>query len=139
VMRNWEHGRLGRHPRYDETAPSAAAVKLAREERRRTVYVALTRAEDLVYISATREEPSALDIVAEAADDHYAELVEWARANPEQAAVIEAEQLELPQLLPAVPPKDGGARVVAEVLERLELLVPSSSVGAGHGPPSKSL
>jgi DNA helicase-2/ATP-dependent DNA helicase PcrA len=132
VMRNWEKGKFGKHPRFDETAPSAAAVKLAREERRRAVYVALTRAEDLLYVSATREEASPLDVVAERADDHYAELVEWARANPDAASVIEAEQLELPQLLPAAAGRDAGARVVTEVLERLELLQrPSPAPPAG--------
>src|SRR5438093_1269057 len=72
VMRNWERGRYGRHPRFEETAPSAAAVKLAREERRRGVYVAITRAADLLYVSATREEPTATEVVAERPDDHYA-------------------------------------------------------------------
>jgi ATP-dependent exoDNAse (exonuclease V) beta subunit len=127
VMRNWEKGKFGKHPRFEETAPSAAAVKLAREERRRAVYVAMTRAEDMLYVSATREEASALDVVADRADDHYAEIVEWARANPDDALVIEAEQLELPQLLPAAAARNGGEAVVAQVLERLETLRPRAA------------
>jgi ATP-dependent exoDNAse (exonuclease V) beta subunit len=52
VMKNW---RGEKHPRYVETSPGARAVKLAIGERRRIVYVGLTRAKDALYVTATRE------------------------------------------------------------------------------------
>jgi len=53
VMKYW---RDGKHPRFKEHAPGAQTVELARQERRRAVYVALTRARDLLYVSASRDE-----------------------------------------------------------------------------------
>src|SRR5262247_2273995 len=83
VMKYW---RDGKHPRFKEHAPGAQTVELARQERRRAVYVALTRARDLLYVSASRDEREPRDVSAEA-DDHFAELLEWALARPEAARV----------------------------------------------------
>src|SRR5947209_13392484 len=92
VMKNW---RGEKHPHFVETSPGAPAVKLAIGERRRIVYVGLTRAKDALYVTATREEQSARDV--EMGDqDHFAEILSWALAHPESANVVEAEQLELP-------------------------------------------
>ena len=118
VMKYW---RDGKHPRFKEHAPGAQTVELARQERRRAVYVALTRARDLLYVSASRDEREPRDVSAEA-DDHFAELLEWALARPEAAQVIKAEQLRLPGAA-IVPGRDGepAPRVEAVVaqLERL--------------------
>jgi superfamily I DNA/RNA helicase len=59
VMKNW---RGEKHPRYVETSPGAPAVALAIGERRRIVYVGLTRAKDALYVTATREEPTPRDV-----------------------------------------------------------------------------
>src|SRR5438094_7572581 len=53
VMKNWPGEK---HPRYVETSPGAPAVALAIGERRRIVYVGLTRAKDALYVAATRDE-----------------------------------------------------------------------------------
>jgi len=118
VMKYW---REGKHPRFKEHAPGARSVELARQERRRGVYVALTRARDLLYVSASRPEDEPRDVSAEA-DDHFAELLQWALAHGEAARVVKAEQLELS--VAAVPASGEGEPAVAvhEVVERLERL-----------------
>ena len=123
VMKTW---RGEKHPRYVETSPGAPAVALAIGERRRIVYVGMTRAKDELYITATREEPSARDVGANGLDDHdhFAEILSWALANPESAAVVEGEQLELPVVRAANGHVDGGSAVVSSVLDRLEHLRP---------------
>ena len=122
VMKSW---RGEKHPRYQQTSPGAPAVALAIGERRRVVYVGLTRAKDALYVTATREEQSAAEV--EIGDhDHFAEILSWAVAHPESAAVVEAEQLELP----ALDAVNGGAAaqpaVVAEVLARYARVRPKA-------------
>jgi DNA helicase II / ATP-dependent DNA helicase PcrA len=123
VMKTW---RGEKHPRYVETSPGAPAVALAIGERRRIVYVGLTRAKDALYVTATREEPTPRDVGANGLEDHdhFAEILSWALANPLSAAVVEAEQLELPVMRTANGQVDGGAAVVSAVLDRLEQLRP---------------
>jgi len=123
VMKNW---RGEKHPRYVDASPGAPAVKLAIGERRRIVYVGLTRAKDALYVTATREEATAHDIGANGMEehDHFAEILGWALANPQSASVVEAEQLELPVMRTANGQVDGGPAVVSAVLDRLEQLQP---------------
>ena len=132
VMKRWR-GEL--HPRYQSTSPGEPAVKLAIGERRRVVYVGLTRAKDSLYVTATREEQSSAEV--EVGDhDHFAEILSWALAHPDSASVVEAEQLELP----ALDAVNGGARadpaVIAEVLERYARIRPRprGEVTAARGP-----
>jgi len=123
VMKSW---RGERHPRYVETSPGAPAVKLAIGERRRIVYVGLTRAKDALYVTATRKEANPHELGAGPLEehDHFAEILSWALAHPESATVIESEQLELPVTeAPNGHVHDGGS-VVAAVLDRLETLQP---------------
>src|SRR6202521_2441345 len=120
VMKTW---RGEKHPRYVETSPGAPAVALAIGERRRIVYVGLTRAKDALYVTATREEQSSRDI--EPGDqDHFAEILGWALAHPAAAAVVEAEQLELPVVRVADVGSADGSGVVTAVLDRLERMLP---------------
>ena len=123
VIKNW---RGEKHPRYVATSPGAPAVALAIGERRRIVYVGMTRAKDALYVTATREEATARDVGANGLDehDHFAEILSWALANPESAAVVEAEQLELPEMRAANGHVDVGSAEVAAVLDRLEQLRP---------------
>ncbi len=123
VIKNW---RGERHPRFVETSPGAPAVALAVGERRRIVYVGLTRARDSLYVTATRDEPSAHEVGATGAeqDDHFAEILSWALAHPEAASVVEAEQLELPVSRIANGHDAGDPGVVAAVLDRMEQLRP---------------
>jgi superfamily I DNA/RNA helicase len=123
VMKMW---RGEKHPRYVETSPGAPAVALAIGERRRIAYVGMTRAKDELYVTATREEPSAHDVGANGVEDHdhFAEILSWALANPQSAAVVEGEQLELPVVRAANGQVDGGSAVVKSVLDRLEHLRP---------------
>src|SRR5439155_1691370 len=81
VMKNW---RGEKHPRFVETSPGAPAVKLAIGERRRIVYVGLTRAKDALYVTATREEVSPREVGANGLEDHdhVAEILSWALAHP---------------------------------------------------------
>jgi DNA helicase-2/ATP-dependent DNA helicase PcrA len=132
VMRRW---RGDSHPRFKELAPGAASVQLAVQERRRAVYVALTRAADHLYVSAAREEKS-VDEVSAGEDDHFAEILAWALANPAAASVVEAEQLPLPDLDGAQPPAAASSGLVSSVIERLELLQPRP---AGSEPPQPRL
>jgi ATP-dependent DNA helicase UvrD/PcrA len=126
VMKNW---RGEKHPRYTETSPGAPAVKLAIGERRRIVYVGLTRSKDALYVTATREEPSIHEIGANGLEDHdhFAEILSWALAHPESAAVVEAEQLELPVTRAANGQVHDDPAVVAAVLDRLEQIKPKPS------------
>jgi DNA helicase-2/ATP-dependent DNA helicase PcrA len=126
VIKNW---RGEKHPRFVETSPGASAVRLAIGERRRIVYVGLTRAKDLLYVTATREEPTARDVGVNGLEDHdhFAEILSWAFTNPQSASVVEAEQLELPAMRPVNGHVDGGPAVVAAVLDRLEQLRPRES------------
>jgi DNA helicase-2/ATP-dependent DNA helicase PcrA len=126
VMKNW---RGEKHPRFVATSPGAPAVKLAIGERRRIVYVGLTRAKDSLYVTATREEPSAHEIGANGLEDHdhFAEVLSWALAHPESAAVVEAEQLELPVAKTANGQAHDDPAVVTAVLDRLEQIKPRAS------------
>jgi ATP-dependent exoDNAse (exonuclease V) beta subunit len=137
VMKNW---RGEKHPRYTATSPGAPAVKLAIGERRRIVYVGLTRAKDALYVTATREEPSVQEIGANGMEDHdhFAEILSWALANPDSAAVVEAEQLELPVAKLANGQAHDDPAVVTAVLDRLEQIKPKTS-GAKPAPPSIEL
>ncbi len=123
VMKMW---RGEKHPRFVETSPGTPAVALAVGERRRIVYVGMTRAKDALYVTATRDEPTAHEVGANGAEehDHFAEILGWALANPQSATVVEAEQLELPAMRPANGHVDGGPAVVGAVLDRLEQLRP---------------
>ncbi len=120
VMKNW---RGEKHPRYQATSPGEPAVKLAIGERRRIVYVGLTRTMDALYVTATREEQSAREV--EMGDqDHFAEILSWALAHPESANVVEAEQLELPVPKPANGAGPDGSGVMVAVLDRMESIRP---------------
>src|SRR5207245_1347366 len=109
------------------------AGKLAIGERRRIVYVGLTRAKDSLFVTATREEQSARDV--EMGDqDHFAEILSWALAHPESANVVEAEQLELLPGPASVIAADGSG-VVAAVLDRMEAIQPRRDSATGAKPP----
>ncbi|MFI5282266.1 MAG: ATP-dependent helicase [Candidatus Dormibacterales bacterium] len=125
VIKNW---RGEKHPRYVETSPGAPSVALAIGERRRIVYVGLTRARDTLYVTATREELSAQEVGANGleAHDHFAEILSWAVAHPEAASVVDAEQLELPVPRPVEPAPGDGRTVVNAVLDRLEQVRPQA-------------
>jgi len=137
VMKYWHQGK---HPRFKEHAPGARSVELARQERRRAVYVALTRARDLLYVSATRPEEAPADVSAEA-DDHFAELLQWALAHDEAAIVVKAEQLQLLVGRAASDRNGEPPAAVDEVIERLDRLerlrerIPSSHRGGLRGEP----
>jgi len=126
VMKNW---RGERHPRYVDTSPGAPAVALAIGERRRIVYVGITRAKDALYVTATREEPSAHEVGANGIEehDHFAEILSWALGHPESATVVEAEQLELPVPRVANGQVHDDPSVVAAVLDRLEQIQPAAA------------
>jgi DNA helicase-2/ATP-dependent DNA helicase PcrA len=124
VMKNW---RGEKHPRYQATSPGEPAVKLAIGERRRIVYVGLTRTKDALYVTATREEQSAREVEM-GEQDHFAEILSWGLAHPESATVVEAEQLELPVPRPANGAAPDGSEVVAAVLERMEAIKPRRPV-----------
>jgi DNA helicase-2/ATP-dependent DNA helicase PcrA len=132
VIKNW---RGEKHPRFVATSPGAPAMALAIGERRRIVYVGLTRAKDALYVTATREETTARDVGANGPDDHdhFAEILSWALANPQSATVVEAEQLELPAMRAANGHVDRGPAVVAAVLDRMEQLRPQAA-GAVRAP-----
>ena len=120
VMKSW---RGEKHPRYQATSPGTPAVALAIGERRRVVYVGITRAKDALYVTATREEQTSAEV--EIGDhDHFAEILSWALAHPEEATVVEAEQLELPALEPLNGKATGEHAIVAEVLERYAQIRP---------------
>jgi ATP-dependent DNA helicase UvrD/PcrA len=123
VMKNW---RGDKHPRFKETSPGAPAVALAYGERRRIVYVGLTRTKDALYVTATREEQSPRDIElgANGEVDHFAEILSWALAHPEAATVVEAEQLELPVMRAAEGSELDGPAVVQAVLDRWQEIRP---------------
>jgi DNA helicase-2/ATP-dependent DNA helicase PcrA len=123
VMKNW---RGEKHPRFKETSPGAPAVALAMGERRRIVYVGLTRTKDALYVTATREEQSSRDIELGASGevDHFAEILSWALGHPEAASVVEAEQLELPVMRVADAAGSDGSAVVDAVLDRWQEIRP---------------
>jgi ATP-dependent exoDNAse (exonuclease V) beta subunit len=123
VMKNW---RGDKHPRFKETSPGAPAVALAYGERRRIVYVGLTRTKDALYVTATREEQSPRDIElgANGEVDHFAEILSWALAHPDSATVVEAEQLELPVMRAAEGSELDGPAVVQAVLDRWQEIRP---------------
>ena len=133
VMKNW---RGEKHPRYVETSPGAPAVALAIGERRRIVYVGLTRARDALYVTATREEQAVHEVGANGLEDHdhFAEILSWALAHPESATVVEAEQLELPVPRAANGQVRDDSSVVAAVLDRLEKIKPAGAPEPA-GPP----
>jgi DNA helicase II / ATP-dependent DNA helicase PcrA len=118
VMKYWHEGK---HPRFKEHAPSAHTLELARQERRRAVYVALTRARDLLYVSATRPESEPREVSPEA-DDHFAELLNWALAHPDAARVVKAEQLQLPGVPFSAAGGPERAVPLEQVVERLAML-----------------
>ena len=109
------------HPRFRATSASDASVRLILEERRRTVYVALTRARDRLYVSATRIEGRPEEILP-GENDHFAELMSWALAHPDRATVVESEQLRLAQFEPVLATPASSPAVMADVLHRLELI-----------------
>ena len=123
VMKYW---RGDKHPRFKETSPGAPAVALAMGERRRIVYVGLTRTKDALYVTATREEQSPRDVElgANGEVDHFAEILGWALAHPEAASIVEAEQLELPVLRVADGAGADGPAVVETVLDRWQQIRP---------------
>ena len=135
VMKNW---RGEKHPRYQATSPGEPAVKLAIGERRRIVYVGLTRTKDALYVTATREEQSAREVEM-GEQDHFAEILSWALANPESANVVEAEQLELPVPRAANGAITDGSAVVATVLERMEAIQPRRPEAVASAPPETRL
>ena len=133
VMKNW---RGEKHPRYVDTSPGQPAVRLAVGERRRIVYVGLTRAKDSLYVTATREEQSPHEVGTNGLEDHdhFAEILSWALAHPESAAVVESEQLELP--VPRLPNGQvhDDPSVVTAVLDRLERIRPAATPAPAGGP-----
>jgi DNA helicase-2/ATP-dependent DNA helicase PcrA len=126
VMKSW---RGEKHPRYQTTSPGEPAVRLAIGERRRIVYVGLTRTRDALYVTATREEQSAREVEM-GEQDHFAEILSWALAHPESANVVEAEQLELPVPSPANGAAADASTVVAAVLDRMEAIKPRAVAAA---------
>src|SRR5205807_3719216 len=128
-------------PRYGEASAGGPGVGPAIGERRRIVYVGLTRAKDALYVTATRDEPTAHEVGVNGFDehDHFAEILSWALAHPESAVVDEAEQLELP-----VPRFTNGLAhddpsVVAAVLDRIERIQPPPVSGRPESQPSIAL
>lgn len=111
-------------------------MRLAIGERRRIVYVGLTRAKDALYVTATREEPSVHEIGANGLDDHdhFAEILSWALAHPDAASVVEAEQLELPVQRVPNGQVHSDASVVAAVMQRLEKLRPAKAETGSERP-----
>lgn len=138
VMKSW---RGEKHPRYVDTSPGARAVALAIGERRRIVYVGLTRTKDALYVTAAREEPSAGEVGANGIEehDHFAELLSWALAHPESASVVEAEQLELPVTRAPNGEVSDDPAVVTAVLERLEKIQPPLTEAAAAAAPAIDL
>jgi ATP-dependent exoDNAse (exonuclease V) beta subunit len=135
VMKYW---RGDKHPRFKETSPGAPAVSLAIGERRRIVYVGLTRTKDALYVTATREEQSSRDV--ELGDhDHFAEILSWALAHPESASVMEAEQLELPVVRMTEAARADDSAVVTAVLDRLERMRPREEARVDETPQSVEL
>ena len=136
VMKRWKGAT---HPRYELHTPDSAAKRLVTRERRRAVYVALTRARDALYISASRSESEPAEITSELEpDDHFGELLAWALDHPAGARVVNAEQLQLGGALAPVGTAAPVTIDVEAVIRRLELLqAPSPPVGSEPHPPSK--
>ena len=133
-LMKWWRGRV--HPRYEEHGPGTHSVTQSLQERRRVVYVALTRAQDLLYVSATRTEEHPEDVDVEL-DDHFAEILQWALARPDAARVIQADQLELPGAVEALAARDGGQPpdLVDRVVERLRALPSPAGPQRAKPPP----
>jgi DNA helicase II / ATP-dependent DNA helicase PcrA len=133
VMKNW---RGEKHPHYVDTSPGAPAVALAIGERRRIVYVGVTRAKDALYVTATREEQSPHEVGANGLEDHdhFAEILSWALAHPEAAVVVEAEQLELPVPRAVNGQVSDEPAIVARVLDRLERIKPVTAADGASAP-----
>ena len=122
------------HPRFESVRAPDAAVRLAAEERRRGVYVALTRARDRLYVTATRAE-AAPEAVLPGENDHFAEILSWALANPGRATIVEAEQLELEPAAAVVPVAESVVSL-PELIQRLRLLTaPAAPSGDTSSPP----
>jgi len=131
VMKWWHNSP---HPHYKSVLPGAAGLVVARQERRRMVYVALTRARDRVYVSASREEDSP-EAVEPEADDFFGEIMRWALLNPEVAEIVQSEQLDLPVPDGTGAERPGDQAAVQAVIARLELIggTPSPQGGEGRG------
>ena len=129
VMKNW---RGEKHQRFKETSPGAPAVALALGERRRIVYVGITRTKDALYVTATREEQSPRDVEVgvNGEVDHFAEILSWALAHPDAASVVEAEQLELAVVRVADASDADGSAVVEAVLDRWDRIRPREAAVA---------
>ncbi|MFZ0216393.1 MAG: ATP-dependent DNA helicase [Candidatus Dormiibacterota bacterium] len=136
-LMKWWRNRI--HARYEDHVPDAETGAKELGERRRVVYVALTRARDQLCVSATRPEPDPADIDVQA-DDHFAELLQWALVHPEAAQILSADQLDLPGAAPerTAPPLPGGADAIPRVLRQVERLrataAPASAPAAGSTP-----
>ena len=93
------------------------------------MYVGLTRAKDELYVTAARPEAKPEDIDP-SADDHFAEILQWALQNPASADVISAEEPEL-QVAPAQgEPATQSEATVEAVLHRLGQIDAGSRVPA---------
>ena len=138
VMKTW---RGEKHPRFVSTSPGAPALALAIGERRRIVYVGLTRAKDSLYVTATRDEPSAHELGASGVEehDHFAEIMSWALGHPEASTVVESEQLELPVPRIVNGHADGDPAVVTAVLDRLERILPAAGAAGAAAMPEVEL
>ncbi|HEX6348467.1 MAG TPA: ATP-dependent DNA helicase [Candidatus Dormibacteraeota bacterium] len=130
VMKWWHNDR---HPHYRAVLPGAAGIAVAREERRRMVYVALTRARDRVHVSASRQEESPEALEPEA-DDFFGEIARWALLHPEAAEIVQSEQLPLPVANGAHPTAGADRAAVEAVIARLERLRSNSSPLRGEVP-----
>ena len=129
VMKWWHNER---HPHFKAVQPGAAGIAVAREERRRMVYVALTRARDRVYVSASRQEESPEALEPEA-DDFFAEITRWALLFPEAAAIVQSEQLPLPVANGAHAEGRADRAAVEAVMARLERLRTDPSPAGREG------
>jgi ATP-dependent exoDNAse (exonuclease V) beta subunit len=132
IMKWW---RSRPHARYEQHLPDAETVARELGERRRVVYVALTRARDQLCISATREEHAPGDVDVEA-DDHFAELVHWALRHPEAARILTSDQLPLPGAGLEIPSRaeEDGNDLVPRILRQVERL---RSAGRESAAPSR--
>ncbi|HEX6487834.1 MAG TPA: ATP-dependent DNA helicase [Candidatus Dormibacteraeota bacterium] len=133
VMRWW---RGGFHPRFQQLEPASEAVRLHRQERRRAVYVALTRASQRLYVTASRSETAIEEVDTEAEHDHFAEILGWVRTHPESGRLLAGEQLELPVGAPA---PAGPVLAVDTLIERLQRLERTGTATAVAAPPEIAL
>ena len=117
LILKWWRGSI--HPRHKREDPGREALVLSVQERRRTVYVGITRARDELYITASRPEARPEDIDP-GTDDHFAEILQWALQNPDAADVISAEEPELAVALTRNEVSERATATVEAVLARLE-------------------